>query len=165
MTRSIHIHLSRLLASIHKLEDTIIVILLTTMLGFSVLQIILRNFFNDGILWSDVFLRILVLWLGLIGAMISSRNGKHINIDLLSKYLPRKICRFNEIFCQLFTVTICLLVSYYSFLFVLMEKESGDIAFANIPAWFCESIIPFSFAVISLRYLILASRNILTINR
>lgn len=165
MARSLHLHLSRLLVRIHKIEDALIVILLSTMLGFAVLQIILRNFFHDGIQWSDVFLRILVLWLGLIGAMIASRNGKHINIDLLSKYLPEKYSRLNEIFCQLFTVTICLIVTYFSFLFVLMEKDSGDIAFANVPAWFCESIIPFSFAIISFRYFILATRNILMINK
>jgi TRAP-type C4-dicarboxylate transport system permease small subunit len=129
------------------------------MLVLAVLQIILRNFFHSGIEWGEPFLRILVLWLGLIGAMIASRNGKHINIDLFSKYMPKHILRFNNFFCQLFTAVICAIVAYYSFIFVLLEKESGDIAFASIPLWACESIIPISFAVISLRYILLMFSN------
>jgi TRAP-type C4-dicarboxylate transport system permease small subunit len=155
--------LSKLLHYLHKLEDSIIVILLSSMLGFAVLQIILRNVFHSGIQWSDSFLRILVLWLGLIGAMIASRDGKHINIDLLSRYLSEKLTHFSTVFCQLFTSVISALVAYYSFLFVLMEKESGDIAFASIPLWFCESIIPFAFATISIRYLILMTKEIFKI--
>ena len=163
MTRAASNILSKLLHYLHKLEDSVIVILLSSMLGFAVLQIILRNFFHSGIQWSDSFLRILVLWLGLIGAMIASRDGKHINIDLLSKYLPGKLTHFSAVFCQLFTSVISAIVAYYSFLFVLMEKDSGDIAFASIPLWFCESIIPFAFSVISIRYLILMTKEIFRI--
>lgn len=125
------------------------------MLGFAVLQIILRNFFQSGIQWSDTFLRILVLWLGLIGAMIASRQGKHINIDLLTKYLPEKLSILSNKFCQLFTAIVCGLIAYHSFLFILLEKESGETAFANVPLWLCESIIPFAFAVITFRYILM----------
>jgi len=160
VTRTASNFLSKLLSFLHKIEDSIIVLLLSSMLGVAVLQIILRNVFHTGIHWSDSFLRVLVLWLGLIGAMIASRDGKHINIDLLSKYLPGKYSRLSGLFCQLFTATISAIVAYYSFIFVMMEKESGDLAFASVPLWFCESIIPFAFAVISIRYLILLTKDI-----
>jgi TRAP-type C4-dicarboxylate transport system permease small subunit len=162
MTTTIGNFLTRLLSTIHRIEDGIIIMLLSTMLGFAVLQIILRNVFHSGIHWSDSFLRILVLWLGLMGAMIASRNGKHINIDLLSKYLPGKIADLSNIFCQLFTAVVSATVAYYSALFVLMEKASGDMAFANVPLWICEAIIPFAFAVISVRYFVLAAKNALS---
>lgn len=159
MTSIVSNILSRLLHSLQKIEDSIIVLLLSSMLGVAVLQIILRNVFHSGIQWSDSFLRVLVLWLGLIGAMIASRDGKHINIDLLSKYLPGKYSRLSGIFCQFFTAIISAIVAYYSFIFVLMEKESGDLAFASVPLWLCESIIPFSFFVISIRYFIMAIKD------
>ena len=157
--------LNKLLLFINKIEDGIIVMLLTSMLGFAVLQIILRNFFHGGIQWGDTFLRVLVLWIGLIGAMIASRDAKHINIDLLSKYLPGKLSSASGIFCQLFTATISAIVAYYSYLFVLMEKESGDTAFSSIPIWLCEAIIPFSFLVISIRYFIIAYKNYLKFHK
>jgi TRAP-type C4-dicarboxylate transport system permease small subunit len=37
-----------------------------------------------------------------------------------------------------------------------MEKLDGMTAFADIPVWICESIIPVAFAVICLRYIILS---------
>ena len=163
MTKTVINILNRLLFLIKQIEEGIVVMMLSSMLGFAVLQIILRNVFHSGIQWSDSFLRILVLWLGLIGAMIASRDGKHINIDLLSKYLPDKLSSLSRIFCQLFTAFVSAMVAYYSYLFVLMEKASGDMAFANIPLWFCEAIIPFAFFVIATRYFVMASKDVLKI--
>ena len=36
--------------------------------------------------------------------------------------------------------------------FVLMERADGMTAFAQVPAWVCESIIPIAFGIISIRY-------------
>jgi hypothetical protein len=36
-----------------------------------------------------------------------------------------------------------------------MEFEGGAIAFAQVPTWVCEAVIPFAFAVIALRYFVL----------
>ena len=43
-------------------------------------------------------------------------------------------------------------MTWHSFRFVVMEKADGFTAFANVPAWICEAIIPMAFAVISIRY-------------
>ena len=48
---------------------------------------------------------------------------------------------------------ICAVAAYYSYLFVLIEKEDGMIAFLNVPVWFCEAIIPFALTVIAARFL------------
>jgi hypothetical protein len=39
-------------------------------------------------------------------------------------------------------------------MFVLSEKMMGDVAFANVPTWVVQTIIPFGFIVISLQYAI-----------
>jgi hypothetical protein len=41
-----------------------------------------------------------------------------------------------------------------------MEFADGGIAFAQVPIWFCEAIIPFAFTVISLRYFLLSFLNL-----
>lgn len=68
-------------------EDAALTFLLGGMIILAVLQIGLRNFADTGFQWADPFLRILVLWLGLVGAIAATRDGKHINIDILSKYV------------------------------------------------------------------------------
>lgn len=119
-------------------------------------QILLRNFFDSGIFWADSALRILVLWIGMTGAMFASRHRKHIRIDILSHYLPMKIRDNIWRVTELITAIVCGIVAYYSIGFIQYEYEDGLIAFANVPVWLCEAIIPVAFIVIALRYFVYA---------
>lgn len=141
---------------LYRVEDTILVGLLTLMIGMAVAQIILRNLLGSGIVWGDVLVRILVLWIGLVGAMAASRKGNHICIDVITRYLPERVSHVTGGVVNLFTAVICAIVTWHSFQFVRMEFEYGGNAFAQVPTWVCESVIPFAFAVIALRYLLLS---------
>ncbi len=57
-----------------------------------------------------------------------------------------------QLVTDLFSAAICGLISYHAARFVLMEKEEGMIAFGDIPAWWCEIIIPIAFGVMALRF-------------
>ena len=115
-------------------------------------QIILRIFFDNGIFWADSALRIMVLWIGMIGAMFASRSNRHIRIDILSRYLPEKIKGHLWQLTDLISAAVCISVAYYSIQFIQYEYEDGVLAFANVPVWLCESIIPIAFIVMGLRY-------------
>ena len=141
---------------LQKIEVGILIGLLLSMIFMAVLQIVLRNLFDSGILWGDALIRILVLWIGLIGAMVASRNNHHISIDVISRFLPERIKELTNLITAIFTSLVCAVMTYFSIGFVIMEKEDGLMAIANIPVWVCESIIPVSFAIISLRYIILS---------
>ena len=144
---------------IFRVEDSILVGLLLLMIIMAVLQIFLRNLFVSGIVWSDVLVRTLVLWLGLMGAMVASRQGNHINIDIMDRYLSERTKIVVKFIVELFTALICLIAAYFSLEFVQMEFVHGGEAFAKVPVWLCEAIIPFAFAVIAIRYFILALIN------
>ncbi len=137
---------------VQKVEDYILICLLLIMITMAVLQIFLRNFFDSGIVWGDSLVRVLVLWIGLVGAMIASRTDNHISIDILSRYLPSEIRRFTSLATHVFTTVVTALMAWFSLAFVKMEMGVNLIAFANVPAWVCESIIPIAFGVISIRY-------------
>lgn len=144
---------------LHRLEDGVLVGLLLLLISIAVLQIILRNIFESGILWGDFLVRILMLWIALVGAMVASRQGNHINIDLVTRYLPPRVkCMVNFI-VELSTAMVCVVVVYYSLKFVQMEFTYGGSAFAQVPVWLCQTIIPFAFIVIALRYLLLSFTN------
>jgi len=144
---------NKLIIWINKIENFIVSFLLFSILLFSVFQIILRNVFGSGIIWSDSLLRISVLWLGLIGAIIASRHGKQISIDVLSQFLSTRSKAIIEKINYMLTAIICLIISYYSAQFVYLEYQDATIAFANIPSWLTEIIIPVSFFVMSIKYL------------
>lgn len=147
--------LTRLASAFRKVEDYILVGLLLTMIFMAVLQIALRNIFDSGIVWGDALVRVLVLWLGLIGAMAASRTDNHISIDVVSRYLPAALKRYTRILVYLFTLAVTGLMTFHAARFVAMEKADGMIAFANVPAWICEAIIPAAFGIITIRYFFL----------
>jgi TRAP-type C4-dicarboxylate transport system permease small subunit len=141
---------------LEKIEDGILIGLLLLMIFLAVLQIVLRNLFDAGILWGDPLIRIMVLWIGLMGAMIASRNNHHISIDVISRFLPSQVKRLTTLLIAVFTSAICAGMAYFGLLFVMMERTDGFMAFSSIPVWICESIIPISFAIISIRYILLS---------
>lgn len=152
--------LERVRTILHRIEDGILIGLLMLMIVTAFAQIFLRNLFEFGIVWGDVMVRILVLWIGLVGAMVAGRQNNHISIDLITRYLPKRPKNIADSLTQLFTSMVCGITAYYSAQFVKMEFEYGDTAFARVPVWLCEVIIPFAFAIIALRYFILFLSNL-----
>lgn len=142
---------------LYLIEDGILVALLLMMVLLAVAQILLRNLGDASIVWADPFLRVAVLWIGLLGAMIAARENSHIAIDIATRYLPEKIARVLAVLLALFTSAICALVGWHAFRFVRDEHEYAGMAFAQVPAWICEIIIPLAFAVMALRYLMIAA--------
>src|SRR5512139_1753306 len=133
-------------------EDSVMIMLVTVMIFVAGSQIILRNLFDTGFSWSDPLLRIMVLWVGLVGAMAATRERRHITVDLLSRYLPARSKLVSGIITDLASAIVCALLAWHSAHFVFEEYQGGAEAFASIPAWVCESIMPFGFAVMALRF-------------
>jgi TRAP-type C4-dicarboxylate transport system permease small subunit len=143
---------NRLVGILHLLEDGLLVGLFALMVGMAVTQILLRNLLGGGIVWGEVLVRILVLWIGLVGAMVASRKGKHISIDVVNRYLPPRAKGIAKAVVELFTALVCAIAAFYSLRLVLADFEDGGLAFAQVPVWLCESVIPMAFTVIALRH-------------
>lgn len=142
----------RVLALIHHAEDALLALLLGTLVLLAPLQIVLRNFFDAGWVWADPFLRVLVLWVALLGALAASRQDRQIAVDVVSKFLSPRAKAVVSVQIGLFTAFVCSVVAYHSWLFVAGEREFGSKAFGDVPAWLCQSVIPFVFAMIALRH-------------
>lgn len=144
--------------TIHRIEDIMLVLLLSTMILLASSQIVLRNLFDYGMVWVDPLLRVMVLWLGLIGATVASRGNRHIKIDLLSRYFDSVSNLVIEAFVSLFTAWICLLIAWHGVHWIQLEFAEKLIGIAGIPAWMLEIIIPLSFALIGIRYCLISLR-------
>lgn len=139
---------------LHRFEDGMLAFILLAMIILSVTDILMRNFFSGGILWIPPLLRVLVLWIGMLGALMASRQQEHIAVDVLSRMLPAKGKRISSIASSLFTAIICLIVAYHSYLFVVSTFEYQDMGFNNIPAWIFQAVIPFAFFMMAIRFFI-----------
>jgi TRAP-type C4-dicarboxylate transport system permease small subunit len=137
---------------LHRVEDALLVLLLTSMILLASMQILLRNLFEFGFVWVDPLLRAMVLWLGLIGATVATRYDKHIRIDLLTRAFSRNTHRLIQFFVGQFSAWICLLIAWYGAGWIRLDFEDGMIAFSGIPAWTLEIIVPIAFALIGVRF-------------
>ena len=154
-----------LVGIVHRVEDVFLALLLGAMVLLAPLQIFLRNFFDEGVSWGDPLLRVLVLWVGLLGAVSASRGDRHIGIDVFSRFVGDRLRLMLRIATSTFTVIVCALVAWYSGEFVLMEREFESEAFTGMPAWIMQVVIPFAFSVMGLRYLAYAGTDVLRIVR
>jgi TRAP-type C4-dicarboxylate transport system permease small subunit len=145
----------RLLSTVRHIETSLLVLLLAIMIGLAGSQIVLRNLFDSGISWSDPLLRVLVLWVGMLGAMIATQQDKHIRIDLLSRYLSPAWRDYASRLNNLFSAVVCGLLSWHSARFVYFEWQDGNMLMDKVPAWVAESVLPFGFAVMTLRFALL----------
>ncbi|MBS3954942.1 MAG: TRAP transporter small permease [Methylomicrobium sp.] len=146
----------RLITGLRHLEDLTLVTILAAMILLAIGQVVLRNMWGSGFVWADPLLRILVLWIALLGAMAATRDRNHISIDILSKFLPDYLKKPSQFLTHLFTSVICGLLSWQGLRLVLMDYREATLAFASVPAWICELIIPFGFGIISLRFFLYA---------
>lgn len=123
------------------------------MIALAATQIILRNIWESGIVWGDPMTKILVLWVAMLGAMSATRDGNHINIDLLSRFLPAKAQTVNRMITDLFAAAVCAVLTYHAARMVMIDHETASVAFATVPTWVCELIIPIGFGTMGLRFL------------
>ena len=144
------------LAFLRRLEEGILVSLLILMIGMAAGQVVLRNFFDSGLYWSDSLVRVAVLWVALVGAMVASRYDSHIRIDLVSRLVSPAYKHWVERLTRLFTFIVLCLFTWGSGNFVYYEYVDEAIAFGDVPAWMLEVIMPVGGGVVAVRYLLLA---------
>lgn len=137
---------------INRLEQILVAALLTMMILLAFSQIVLRNFFDTGIAWGDALVRYLVVWVGFVGAAIATKEGKHITIDVLSRWITGAGRSTIQTISHLSSAAICGLLTWAGIKFIWFEAQMGGTAFFKLPVWVPELIIPVTFGLMTLRY-------------
>lgn len=156
---------NKVLRLIAQIEDGLLVAMLAAMIILAGMQIILRNVFATGFVETDALLKTLVLWVGMIGAVVASRERRHITIDVLSRFLAPRTQRYLEILIDAVVVVVCAMLAVLSMRMLLVDYEAGTTAFSGVPTWLLESILPLAFTIISLRYLVFCGLGLRTLVR
>jgi TRAP-type C4-dicarboxylate transport system permease small subunit len=139
-------------------ENLLLVLFLTVTVVMAFLQVILREFWSTGIIWADVFLRHLVLWIGFFGAALAAKESRHFSINIITKRMPRMVQRILQVFLHVAAAVVC-----YFLYGAGMSFLSDEIRYNNQPLftllgksimpYYMEAIIPIGFALIGLHFL------------
>ena len=153
--------IAKIAACVQRIEEWTLTILVLILVILAGAQIFLRNVFGGGISWADPFLRTLVVWTAMLGALAAVRDDKHIAVDVLQRFLPRRAQRIARVVTLLFTAAICAAMAWYSVGLVSIDFAESSSAAAGdalkaIPNWVLESILPAGFALMALRFVVRA---------
>lgn len=134
-------------------ETTVLAALVAAMIGLAAGQILMRNVLGSGLSWADEALRVMVLWVTMVGAVAASREQRHVSIDVLSRYLSRSWQAWASMATNGFVALVCALLAWASYGFVAGSMEVDDRVFAGqLPAWTVQAILPVAFALLAYRY-------------
>lgn len=136
-----------------RLEEGLMALMLSIMILLATGQILLRNVFDTGLFWADPTLRLMVLWLALLGAMAATHDDRHIRIDLFSRFLNARGKQIIQSINDLFSAAVCAVISWHAGRLVHFEWQDGTQLFGSLPAWLGEIIIPIGFGIMALRFL------------
>jgi TRAP-type C4-dicarboxylate transport system permease small subunit len=137
-------------------ETALLTVLLAAMVLLAAGQIALRNFWGIGLSWADEALRILVLWVTMIGSVAATRDQRHVRIDALSRYLPKKAGRWIALAVDLFSVVVCAVLAWCSYELVSNSLSADDrVLGGELPAWTVQLILPVGFLLIAYRYAVI----------
>lgn len=145
------------------LERCILVTLLSLMVVLAFSQVILRNVFSTGLFWADPLLRHLVLWVGFVGASLATATEKHINLDILTRFVSRRTTNLFRVATNLFAAAVTAALSRAAAVFVANEQSTGEILLTigtlEVPAWWMQLIIPIGFGLMAFRFLLRAAEH------
>ena len=142
------------------LETWLIVIVLGGLILLGAAQIVLRNAFSISFAWGDGLARLAVLWLGLLGALAASRDGRHITMGALARVLPPKLQVAAGVCADVFGAAVSAALAYAAWKFVGDSREFGDTMLGDIPAWWLQAIMPVAFALIAWQFLVQAVKRL-----
>lgn len=120
-------------------------------------QIVLREIFATGFIWADELIKLMVLWLAMIGSVAACRDDRHIRIDALSHFLPDRVVDVTRIVVNIFAAVVCGVIAWHAYRYLQIEIEFDDKVMIRVPAWLAHVVVPVSFLLLSYRFVVLVA--------
>jgi TRAP-type C4-dicarboxylate transport system permease small subunit len=138
------------LTSLEKMIASILIFLLTTLV---VIDVGAREIFRTGLPWAQKGAVYMMIWAGFIGAIIVCHKVEHLRPEVADKFWKGKARSFYLRSHNLLVFAFTATMTFYSCKYVLESREFGDRnIIIDMPMWFLQAVIPYSFFSMSLRY-------------
>ena len=146
-------------------ENVALVVLFSSMMLLAVGQIVLREVFDTGIIWIEELIKLIVLWLAMVGSIAAARDNRHIRIDALSHVLSERARDIVRIVVDLFAAGVCGVLAWHTYQYLKLEIEWGMSVLIDTPAWLAHIIVPIAFVLVCYRFLVLVLLKIYEMRR
>jgi TRAP-type C4-dicarboxylate transport system permease small subunit len=133
--------LSRLLRAIDRVLQAFGCALLVALLAIVALGVAMRAL-DDPLIWSDELARFLMVWLAMLGWIMSSRSQAHVRIRYFQDLLPASARRAAETVIQAAMAVLGAIVAWYG---VDLVRRNASLEATTMPvsmAWMYVPLVP-----------------------
>ncbi|HSK09082.1 MAG TPA: TRAP transporter large permease subunit [Vicinamibacterales bacterium] len=134
----------------HAAEDFVGVLCLLAMVALPLVEIVGRPLLGIGVPGSVGLVQHLTMWVAFVGAMIASRQRRHLALATAS-FLPARVRPVADVVASAATATVGAVLAWTSAQMVYSERLSVQTLTGNLPIWAVQTIIPIGFGVVALR--------------
>ncbi len=136
-----------------RLEEWLVVLMLTAMTALTFVQVVLRYVFNSGFTWALEMTTIFFAVMIFVGISYGVRVGAHIGVDALVRLMPSGVRRATSIVVVLLCLAYAGIVIAGSWTYVGKMRMVGvELDDLPIPVWIVRAIMPFGYALMTLRF-------------
>ena len=154
MTQAVTAALARLDQAGRLVENVLLVTLLGGMMLVAVGQVIAREIFETGFFLAGELVRLMVLWLAMVGSIAACRENRHIRIDAISHLLSDRAVGIVRMLVDTFAAVVCGVIAWNAWRYLQLEIEFEDTVLIDTPAWVAHLVVPVAFALLSYRFLV-----------
>lgn len=122
------------------------------MVALPVAQALARKVSGAEIPGASVIVQHLTLWVGFLGALLAAGTGKHLalsTVEAIPAGWPRRVA---GVLTRVTAAAVTALLAFASAKVVEADGASGRFIVGELPVTWSEAIMPFAFAVMSLRF-------------
>jgi len=172
---------------LHRFEELVLGIGLGLMALIPVVELVGRKWFGTGVRGATEYLQHLTLWIGFLGAVLATRENKHLKIGALAQWLPERFNRIIHAITGFLAAAVCAGLFGASLQLVVAEAPalpswmapvvpafverwlepvglyaSGGFSkvAAWIPIWIAEAIMPVGFLLMAVRFILASARSL-----
>ena len=105
-------------------------------------NVVARYFFNNPIQWAEEFSRYAFIWVVFLGAVVCTKQKRHIGIDSIVKALPGHIQPWVNLAADLMTLALMVVIIWYGW--ILTRSATQITATLQIPQYVIYIVVPSS---------------------
>jgi len=148
------------------IEELVSGFFIITGLGLVFYTVIMRYLFSAAPMWGEEYSVYLVVWGALLGCSVAQREGRHIAVNFIYDSVPSRFQQIFNIGSAVISLAFCIFWVYSGFLLDRMYLRTGWLSLnSEMPLWIFYLIVPFSGAILALRFLQVIFARILKKNR
>ncbi|CAM5220468.1 Sialic acid TRAP transporter permease protein SiaT [Castellaniella defragrans] len=146
--------MNRFVKTVRAVEDWVPGILILTSLSLLLYGVVLRYIFHASSTWQNEAAGYFVVWGAMIGASTTLRDNKHIRVDILYDYIPRRFQKWIDVFANIVSFGFFLFIFYYGTQLVAARFATGEESLDGFPLWIAYLVLPLTGILMMTRMLI-----------